>query len=85
MHRVYKRWKWLDRGVRQISDAANVLLKAEEFRRMIPESETKCNRTSPLCNRYRTEKQNIEQTKGKPNQCFFRLKVSGTLKHELQE
>ena len=59
----YKRWKWLDRGVRQISDAANVLLKAEEFRRMIPESETKCNRTSPLCNRYRTEKQNIEQTK----------------------
>ena len=60
----YKRWKWLDRGVRQISDAANVLLKAEEFRRMIPESETKCNRTSPLCNRYRTEKQNIEQTKG---------------------
>ena len=55
-----------------ISDAANVLLKTKECRKIMPESETKYSRISPplLCNRYRTGKQNTE-TNEKPNQLMF--------------
>ena len=61
---------------------AKVLLKAKEFRKMMPESGTKCNRSSPLCNK----QQITRQTNEKPSKnVSLDMKVSGTLRHELRE
>ena len=75
---------WVNR-----SDAANILMKVKEFRKMIPEYETKCCRNHLFVTdiELKSKTQNNDGTdeNSESTNLSLDVKVSGNLRRELQE